>query len=48
MPDRKAERQRIRDKLSETDRKFLDALKGLFPNSKLRHLYFYDGEEIGK
>ena len=43
-----SERKRIRAKLSEADRKFLDELRALFPNSKLRHIRFSDGEEIGK
>ena len=42
------ERKRIRAKMSEQDRKFMDELKALFPDSKLRHIRFTDGEEIGK
>ena len=47
MSDREAERARIRAKMSEQDRKFMDELKGLFPNSRLRGIRFSDGEEIG-
>jgi len=42
--DREAKRQRLRAKLSERDRKFLDCLKELFPNSKLREIHFNDEE----
>jgi hypothetical protein len=45
--DREAARQRIRAKLSETDREFLDAVKLLFPNSRMTALRFADGEHIG-
>lgn len=45
MPD---ERARIRAKLSERDRKFLDDLRELFPNARLRFIRFKDGEQIGK
>lgn len=42
------ERMRIRAKLSDVDRDFLDAIRELFPSAKLTHLLFSDGEEIGK
>ena len=48
MPDREAERQRIRAKMSKQDRKFMDELKALFPNSKLRGIRFTDGEQLGE
>jgi hypothetical protein len=48
MIDREAERQRIRAKMSDQDREFLDAVKELFPNSKLRGIRFSDGEQIGE
>jgi len=46
--NRSTERQRIRAKMSEQDREFMDELKGLFPNSKLRGIRFSDGEQIGE
>ena len=48
MSDREAERARIRAKLSENDRKFMDDLKELFPNSRLRGIRFSDGEQLGE
>ena len=42
------ERERIRAKMSEQDRKFLDDLKAVFPNAKLRYVRFNDGETIGR
>lgn len=45
--DRETERQRIRAKMSDEDREFLDALKQLFPNSRLKAIHFTDGEQIG-
>lgn len=44
---REAERQRIRGKMSEQDREFMDAFKQLFPNGRLVGIKFRDGEEIG-
>jgi len=38
---------RIRSKLSEQDREFLDAIKEQFPGSKLVAIRFADGETIG-
>jgi len=46
--DREAERQRIRAKLSEQDREFMDAFKALFPTSRLVGIKFSDGETIGR
>jgi hypothetical protein len=46
--NREAERARIRAKMSKQDRKFMDELKQLFPNSKLRGIRFTDGEQIGE
>ena len=43
-----SERDRIRAKLSETDRKFLDDLRGVFPNARMQFIRFKDGEQIGK
>lgn len=43
-----SERDRIRAKLSDTDRDFLDAVRQLFPGARLRYIRFADGEEIGK
>lgn len=48
LSKRETERQRIRAKLSENDRKFMDELKALFPNSKLRGIRFTDGEQLGE
>jgi hypothetical protein len=45
--DREKERARIRAKLSEQDREFLDAVKQLFPNSRMVAIRFADGEHIG-
>jgi len=45
---REIERQRIRAKMSEQDRKFMDDLKELFPNSRLRGIRFSDGEQLGE
>jgi len=43
-----SERDRIRAKLSASDRKFLDDLRGVFPNARLQFIRFSDGEQIGK
>lgn len=45
--DRTVERMRIRSKLSEQDREFLDAIREVFPTAKLTGLRFSDGEIIG-
>lgn len=42
-----AERARIRAKLSEVDRKYLDEILRLFPNTRMVGIKFDDGEEIG-
>ncbi len=42
------ERMRIRAKLSDEDREFLDALRELFPSCRLVGIRFSDGEQIGK
>jgi hypothetical protein len=46
--ERETERQRIRAKMSEQDRKFMDSFKQLFPNSRLVGIKFSDGETIGR
>jgi len=38
---------RIRAKLSDADREFLDAIKELFPGSRMVGIRFSDGESIG-
>lgn len=43
-----SERDRIRAKLSENDRKFMDDLREVFPNAALKFILFSDGEQIGK
>lgn len=43
-----AERERIRAKLSDTDRQFLDAMRELFPNCRMVGIVFKDGEKLGK
>jgi hypothetical protein len=43
-----SERDRIRAKLSETDRQFLDEIREVFPSAKLNFIRFKDGEQIGK
>lgn len=45
---REAQRQHIRDKLSEVDRAFLDAVRDKFPGSKLVGIRFNDGEQFGR
>ena len=42
------ERMRIRAKLSDEDREFLDAIREVFPDAKLVGIRFSDGELIGK
>jgi hypothetical protein len=39
---------RIRAKLSDEDRGFLDAIKEVFPTARLVGIRFSDGEDIGK
>ena len=39
---------RIRAKLSDEDRDFMDAIKETFPGARLVGLRFSDGETIGK
>jgi hypothetical protein len=39
---------RIRAKLSDEDREFLDAIKEQFPGSRLVAIRFADGETIGR
>ena len=41
------ERMRIRAKLSDEDRDFLDAIRLVFPTAKLVGIQFSDGETIG-
>ena len=38
---------RIRAKLCDEDREFLDAIKELFPGSRMVGIRFSDGETIG-
>ena len=45
--DKKIERMRIRAKLSDEDRDFLDAVRATFPGARLTGLRFSDGEVIG-
>ena len=46
--ERQVEKMRIRAKLSDEDRDFLDAIKDTFPGARLTGLRFSDGETIGK
>ena len=46
--DKRIERMRIRAKLSDEDRDFLDAIRDTFPGARLVGLRFSDGEDIGK
>ena len=48
MSDRNAERERIRAKLSDTDREFIDAVIATFHGAKLKAIHFSDGEKIGE
>lgn len=45
--EKQIERMRIRAKLSDEDRDFLDAIREVFPNARLTGLRFSDGETIG-
>ena len=42
------ERMRIRAKLSDEDRDFLDAIRQTFPSARMVGIRFSDGEDIGK
>jgi hypothetical protein len=42
------EKERIRAKLSESDREFLDLVRQVFPNASLKWIKFNDGEEVGR
>lgn len=46
--EKKIERMRIRAKLSDEDRDFLDAIKQVFPTARMVWIKFNDGEEIGR
>jgi len=46
--DQKIERMRIRAKLSDEDRDFLDAIRQTFPSARMVGIRFSDGETIGK
>lgn len=46
--ERQVEKMRIRAKLSDEDRDFLDAIKDTFSGARLIGLRFSDGEDIGK
>lgn len=48
MGEIQTEKARIRAKLSDADREFMDALRALFPNVRLKWIKFNDGEEIGR
>ena len=45
--DQKIERMRIRAKLSDEDRDFLDAIRQTFPSARMVGIRFSDGETIG-
>jgi len=45
---RETERARIRAKLCDTDRDFIDKIIETFPGAKLVGLRFSDGEKIGR
>lgn len=46
--EQQSERERIRSKLSEVDRKFLDELRSLFPQVRMLGIEFKDGEKVGR
>ena len=46
--EKKIERMRIRAKLSDEDRDFLDAIRDTFPGARLVGIRFSEGEDIGK
>ena len=46
--EKKIERMRIRAKLSDEDRDFLDAIRQVFPTARMVGIRFSDGETIGK
>ncbi len=46
--DKRIERMRIRAKLSDEDRDFLDAIRQVFPTARMVGIRFSDGETIGK
>ncbi len=46
--DKRIERMRIRAKLSDEDRDFLDAIRQVFPAARMIGIRFSDGEDIGK
>ena len=46
--EKDAERRRIRAKLSETDRAFMDAVRIVFPTARLVAIHFADGEKKGE
>lgn len=45
--EKRIERMRIRAKLSDEDRDFLDAVRATFPGARLTGIRFSDGEVIG-
>ncbi len=45
--DKRIERMRIRAKLSDEDRDFLDAIRQVFPTARMVGIRFSDGETIG-
>ena len=45
---RDATRDRIRAKLCETDRNFIDQIRATFPSARLVGIRFKDGETIGQ
>ena len=48
MSNQTTERMRIRAKLNDADREFLDAIRELFPSARMVGIRFSDGEQIGK
>lgn len=46
--EKRIERMRIRAKLSDEDRDFLDAIRQTFPSARMVGIRFSDGETIGR
>jgi hypothetical protein len=46
--ERDKERARVRAKFSESDRAFMDEIRGVFPSARLVYVKFSDGEQIGE
>lgn len=47
MSNKDVERMRVRAKLSDEDRDFLDAIRQVFPTARMVGIRFSDGEVIG-